>query len=483
MCADLFHNGSDDVPDAAGETRPVAETGPRPLADRLRPTTLDEVVGQGRLLAGDGPFRPLIESDALPSLLFWGPPGCGKTTLARLVARHTDARFLEYSAVRVGSKELKLVMAESERLQRATGRRTVLFLDEIHRFNKAQQDTLLPWVERGDITLIGATTENPSFEVNAALLSRMRLFVLEPLGTDDVAELLQRALTLPEGLADRGVALTDEARHALAELSEGDARQALGLLDAVTAAVRERRRAAATRGEADDPAAIDVAELDHLILHRAVRYDKTGDEHYNLISALHKSLRNSDVQAALYWLTRMIEGGEDPLYIARRLVRFASEDVGLADPQALPQTLAARDAVQFIGLPEGALALAQAAVYLALAPKSNALYTGFKSVRREVQRGHNPPVPLQLRNAPTRTMKDLGFGKDYVYAPDTGDGIAAMSCLPDELAHETYYRPRGKGWEQELARRMEQIAAWHRRRADEQELRDRSTPRPGAGGE
>jgi putative ATPase len=300
----------------------------------------------------------------------------------------------------------------------------------------------------------------------------MRLFVLAPLSPDDVQELLVRALDAPEGLAPRGVRLTTDALAALAELSEGDARQALGLLDAVTAAVGERDGA--------EPRTIEVEELDALIQHRAVRYDKDGEEHFNLISALHKSLRNSDPHAGVYWLARMLEGGEDPLYLARRLVRFASEDVGLADPQALTQALAARDAVQFIGLPEGALALAQATVYLALAPKSNALYTGFKAAEREVKHGANPPVPLHLRNAPTRTMKDLGYGADYVYAHDTPAGIAAMPCLPDALAGTEYYRPRGKGFEQELARRLEAIKAWHRRRAaDHDQEPERPTPPPG----
>ncbi len=460
MNGDLF---DDDTP---GPAPARAYDGDRPLADRLRPASLDEVVGQDQLLDPAGPLRPLLDADRLPSLLLWGPPGCGKTTLARLVARHTSARFLEYSAVRIGAKELRDVMVESEKLQRATGQRTVLFLDEIHRFNKAQQDTLLPWVERGDITLVGATTENPSFEVNAALLSRMRLFVLAPLTTDEVVRVLRRALAHPEGLADRPVRLTDAAIDALAGLSEGDARQALGMLDAVTAA------ALAGGPDADaGPAEIDTPDLEALIQHRATRYDRTGEEHFNLISALHKSLRNSDVQAGLYWLGRMLEGGEDPLYIARRLVRFASEDVGLADPQALPQTLAARDAVQFIGLPEGALALAQAAVYLALAPKSNALYTGYRAVQREVARGSNPPAPHQLRNAPTRTMKDLGFGRDYVYAHDQDDGIAALACLPDTLVGREFYRPRARGWEREVRDRMARIAAWHREHAP-------SSPRP-----
>ncbi len=466
MCADLFDpDGPDSSPsrgpgaaDRAADDRD-AGAAERPLADRLRPRRLDELVGQPRLLDPAGPFRPLLEADVLPSLLLWGPPGCGKTTLARLVAAHTDARFLEYSAVRVGSKELKAVMGEAEKLRRATGRRTVLFLDEIHRFNKAQQDALLPWVEAGDITLIGATTENPSFELNAALLSRMRLFVLEPLGPADVAELLRRALAREDGLRQREVPLTDAALEALAELSEGDARQALGLLDAVTAAVAERRR----RGEPLPDGPVDAPDLGELIQHRAARYDKSGDEHYNLISALHKSLRNSDPQAGIYWLVRMLEGGEDPLYLARRLVRFASEDVGLADPHALPQALAARDAVQFIGLPEGALALTQAVVYLALAPKSNALYAAHGAAAREVRQGHNPPVPLHLRNAPTRTMRDLGYGRDYVYAHDTDAGVAAMACLPDALRGTEFYRPRGRGWEKELLQRLQRIAEWRRR--------------------
>jgi putative ATPase len=458
---------------------------PPPLADRMRPVTLDEVVGQEDLLGPRGPLRLLLEGDALPSLLLWGPPGCGKTTVARLVARYSRARFLEYSAVAVGSKELKAVMSEAAKLQRATGKRTILFLDEIHRFNKAQQDALLPWVERGDVTLIGATTENPSFEVNSALISRTRLFLLAPLAPSSLAVLIHRALQDARGL-DGALTLTEDAVAMLAEMSEGDARTALNLLEMAAAAV-----AAGFAGE-DGPTTLGVEKFAALVKARAVRYDKAGEEHFNIISALHKSLRNSDVQGALYWLTRMLEGGEDPLYIARRLVRFASEDVGLADPDALPRTLAARDAVHFIGMPEGSLALAQAAVYLALAPKSNALYKAYGETSREVARGHNPPVPLHLRNAPTRLMKELGCGDGYIYAHDTAAGIGAMNCLPESLATREFYTPGKRGFEAELAARMEQIRQWHLRRRQQApqgvasptnnlDQRDRKVPGPDTG--
>ena len=453
---------------APGQDRPDRRA---PLADRMRPRTLDEVLGQDELLGPGGPLRLLLEGDSLPSLLLWGPPGCGKTTLARLVAGHTSARFLEYSAVAVGSKELKAVMSESEKLLRATGKRTILFLDEIHRFNKAQQDALLPWVERGDVTLIGATTENPSFEINSALISRTRLFVLSPLAPSAVAGLVTRALADPRGL-NGVVSMSDEAVTLLAEMSEGDARAALGQLETVAAAV--------AAGYAPESGTLEASDLAELIRTRAARYDKAGEEHFNIISALHNSLRNSDVQAALYWMTRMLEGGEDPLYIARRLVRFASEDVGMADPDALRHSLAARDAVHFLGMPEGALALAQAVVYLALSPKSNALYKAYKFTSREVERGQNPPVPAHLRNAPTRLMKELGFGDGYVYAHDTADGIAEMSCLPDDLRGTDYYRPGTRGFEKELADRMEQIRRWHERRLKPS---DRGTGTPGTGEE
>jgi putative ATPase len=351
-------------------------------------------------------------------------------------------------------KDLREVLEKARDDLAAGGLRTLLFVDEIHRFNKTQQDALLPWVERGDIVLIGATTENPSFELTSALLSRLRLFVLEPLQPDQVRTLLERALASDPALLELGVAFTPAALAALAELSEGDARQALGLLESLATIVAEspeRRRAA-----------IDRDDLDKLLQLRAVRYDKAGEEHFNLISALHKSLRNSDPDAAIYWLARMLAGGEDPLYIARRLVRFASEDVGLADPQALPQAVAARDAVRFIGLPEGALALTQAVVYLALAPKSNALYRAYQSAEREVQRGLNPPVPLHLRNAPTGMMRGLGYGRGYAYAHDDPEAAAAMSCLPDALAGRRFYTPRDRGFEKELADRLRALDAARR---------------------
>jgi putative ATPase len=454
MQDDLFQGPADKADMAHDSIQSAEATRDTPLADRMRPTTLDEMVGQTELLGERGPLRRLIEGDALPSLLLWGPPGCGKTTLARLAAQHTQARFLEYSAVSVGSKVLKQVMEEAAKLKRATGTRTILFLDEIHRFNKAQQDALLPWVERGDVTLIGATTENPSFEINSALISRTRLFVLSALAPADVRVLLERALT-EEGGLDGLLQLESEALDMLADIGEGDARASLGLLESIAAAVQ------AGHDPREGSGAFSAEDVAELIQRRAVRYDKNGEEHFNIISALHKSLRNSDVQAGLYWLARMLEGGEDPMYIARRLVRFASEDVGLADPDALARSLAAKDAVHFMGMPEGALALAQAAVYLALAPKSNALYKGYGKASGEVAEGHSPPVPHHIRNAPTKLMKGLGYGQGYQYAHDTADGIAGMDCLPDSLKGTEFYRPGSRGFEADLADRMETIRRWH----------------------
>ncbi len=452
---------ADEVLPVAGNSHGLAS----PLADRMRPRKLSEVVGQDELLGERGPLRLILKADSLSSLLLWGPPGCGKTTMARLVAQHTKARFLEFSAVSVGSKELKQVMSDAAKLKNATGQRTILFLDEIHRFNKAQQDTLLPWVERGDVVLIGATTENPSFEVNSALLSRVRLFVLQPLDIPSVSLLLQRAIEDERGLQGQ-IKLSDKTVNLIAEMSEGDGRAALGLLETVAAAVLSDNAGGDSPGIIT---ALEPEDIASILMQRTPRYDKDGEEHFNIISALHKSMRNSDVQASLYWLARMLEGGEDPLYIVRRLVRFASEDVGLADPSALAQALAARDAVHFIGLPEGSLALSQAVVYLTLSPKSNALYKGYKKASKEVASGSNPSVPLHLRNAPTKLMKNLGYGDGYIYAHETSDGIGAISCLPEILQNKRFYEPSTRGFESELADRMEKIRQWHlRRRANTQ---------------
>ncbi len=427
------------------ESSPPAGT---PLADRMRPRRMEEIVGQDRALGEGTVLRTAIERRELPSLLLWGPPGCGKTSVARCLATAVGATFLPYSAVSVGVKELKTVMQEARRLRQAGGRAPLLFLDEIHRFNKSQQDALLPYVESGDIVLVGATTENPSFEVNAALLSRCRVVVLDPLSPKALVRLLEEAVSDPErGLGSTGVKATDEALQLIADRSGGDARFALGSLElAATAALH--------RGHpiVDEELAESVLAEAHLV------YDKQGEEHFNLISALHKSLRNSDAQAGIYWLARMLESGEDPLYVARRLVRFASEDVGLADPQALVQATAAFDAVHAIGMPEGALALAQSTVYLAQAPKSNALYRAYQRVQEALKEGQRDPVPLHLRNAPTRLMKEVGYGKGYRYAHDEEEGVAAMDCLPDRLQGSVFYRPTDRGFEGEAARRLRE--AW-----------------------
>ena len=466
-------------------TAPARSASAAPLAERMRPRTFDELVGQQELLAPGQPLRAAIERDALQSIILWGPPGTGKTTVARLIATVTRAHFIAFSAVLSGIKDIRAVMAEAEAARRELGRRTILFVDEIHRFNKAQQDAFLPRVEAGDIVLIGATTENPSFEVNAALLSRSKVFVLQPLATEETAAILRRALDDAErGLGGAGIAADDEALESIARHANGDARVALNLLElAATLASRPgagatdhetpdsrtagggdatgagRAAAAAESAGAGAPGTgrIDRALLSRAIQKRALLYDKSGEEHFNLISALHKSLRNSDPDAGVYWLARMIEAGEDPLYIARRLVRFASEDVGNADPNALTVAVAAKEAVHFIGMPEGNTALAQAVTYLATAPKSNAVYAAYNRAAADAHEQVAEPVPLHLRNAPTRLMKDEGYGRGYAYAHDDPDGVTGMDCLPPALAGRRYYRPTARGYEKEVARRLD---AW-----------------------
>jgi putative ATPase len=427
---------------AAGSTLRQA-----PLAERMRPRTLDEYVGQQHLLAPGKPLQLAIAHDDATSMIFWGPPGTGKTTLAKIIAALTNATFIEFSAVMSGIKEIKQVMVSAEK---AAGfhSRTILFIDEIHRFNKAQQDAFLPYVERGAIRLIGATTENPSFELNAALLSRCRVYTLQALTEADVILLLERALADPvRGLATTAVQADPEAVATIASYASGDARNALNALDV-----------AATLAAAQPDHRITRALAAEALQRRVLLYDKQGEQHYDIISALHKSVRNSDDDAALYWLGRMLQAGEDPMYVARRVVRMAVEDIGLAAPEALNLCLSARDAMDFLGQPEGDLALAQAVVYLALAPKSNAVYTAYGAVQADIEATAAEPVPLHLRNAPTKLMKSLDYGKGYEYAHDVEGKVADMECLPPSLANRRYYHPTQEGREKALAQRMDEIA-------------------------
>jgi len=430
------------------EPRETPFDGSQPLAERMRPRTLDELVGQEKLLGPGKPLRVQIERDEVGSMIFWGPPGCGKTTLARLIARMTRSEFVPFTAVLAGIKEIKQVMAEAERARRA-GYRTMVFVDEVHRFNKAQQDAFLPHVEAGNIILIGATTENPSFEVIAPLLSRTKVYVLAPLSAEQLIALLRRALTDAErGLGKENIEVSEETLGRIATYADGDARAAYNTLEAAVHGVKVD--AAGRR--------VITRELVEDVLQRKIlRYDKAGEEHYNLISALHKSVRNSDPDATLYWLARMLESGEDPLYIARRLVRMASEDIGLADPGALGVTLAAKEAAEFVGMPEGNLALAQAAVYLALAPKSNALYTAYGAAYKDLQATEAEPVPLHLRNPVTGLMAHFGYGEGYQYAHNSPEKVADMLCLPPKLAGRVYYHPTDQGFEQRMRQRLEEI--------------------------
>jgi putative ATPase len=423
-----------------------AANAPAPLAERMRPRTLDEFVGQEALVGPGRPLRRAIDEDRLQSIILWGPPGTGKTTLARLIASATRAHFISFSAVLSGIKEIRVVMAEAEEARRRLGRRTIVFVDEIHRFNKSQQDAFLPRVEAGDIVLIGATTENPSFEVNSALLSRSKVYVLKALGAHQISAILRRALEdRVRGLGALGIAADDDALAGLARYANGDARVALNMLETAAALAASTKR-------------IDLALVADLAQNRALLYDKSGEEHYNLISALHKSMRNSDPDATVYWLARMIESGEDALYIARRLVRFASEDIGNADPRALSIAVAAKDAVHFMGMPEGNTALAQAAIYMAVAAKSNAVYRAYLEAAEAAAKEVAEPVPLHLRNAPTKLMKDLDYGKGYRYAHDEADGVATgMECLPPAHAGRRFYEPVERGMEIDIKRKLDSI--------------------------
>lgn len=437
-----------------------ADPADTPLATRMRPRDLDEFVGQRHLLGEGKVLRQLIERDRVPSMVFWGPPGVGKTTLARIIARRTQSNFINFSAVTSGIKEIKEVMNEADRT-RMLGERTILFVDEIHRFNKAQQDAFLPFVEKGSIVLIGATTENPSFEVNSALLSRCKVFVLQALGTEDLVSLLSRTLTDPRGFGGQNVEIDEEMLGMIAGFANGDARTALGTLEMVVLNARRQ----------DGKVTVTREILEQCINKKSLLYDKNGEEHYNLISALHKSMRNSDPQAAVYWLARMLEAGEDPLYVARRVIRFASEDIGLADSRALEIAVAAYQASHFIGMPECSVNLAHAVIYMSLSPKSNAADAAYMAASADAQKMLAEPVPLIIRNAPTRLMKDLEYGKGYQYAHDYEAKLTAMQCLPDSLKDRRYYEPTNQGSEVRLGERLRQIEEWKRQKREEEKQR------------
>lgn len=427
-----------------------------PLAARLRPRTLSEFAGQTHLLGEGKVLRRLIESDKIGSMIFWGPPGVGKTTLARIIAGRTKANFIDFSAVTSGIKEIKQVMEEAEKGRRF-GSKTILFVDEIHRFNKSQQDAFLPYVEKGSIILIGATTENPSFEVNGALLSRCKVFVLQALKTEELAGLIERALKDSRGFGDQDIDIAPDIINTIAEFANGDARSALSTLEM-----------AVLNGDVDEKGKITVTRetVEQCTQKKSLLYDKTGEEHYNLISALHKSMRNSDPDAAVYWLARMLEAGEDPLYVARRVTRFASEDIGLADPRALEVAVSAYQACHFIGMPECSVHLTEAVVYMSLAPKSNALYVAYERAKKDALTMLAEPVPLVIRNAPTKLMKELDYGKGYQYAHDTADKLTNMQCLPDSLLGREYYHPTEEGTEAKFKARLEEIKDWKKRHLD-----------------
>ena len=439
------------------QTTLFGAAGASPLADRMRPETLDEFVGQKHILGEGRALRRLIDSDNIGSMIFWGPPGVGKTTLAMIIASITKADFVTFSAVTSGIREIKEVMARAEESHRAGGR-TILFVDEIHRFNKAQQDAFLPHVERGDIVLIGATTENPSFELNSALLSRCRVFTLEPLGTDDIVKLVKNAITSKKGYGLRKITISDDLINMIAVYANGDARAALGALEMAVSSCPEK----------DGETLVTKEAVSQAVSGKTLLYDKNGEEHYNLISALHKSMRNSDCDAAVYWLARMLESGEDPLYVARRVVRFASEDIGMADPRALEVAVAAYNACRFIGMPECSVNLTQAVVYMSVTPKSNALYAAYESAKKDARETLAQGVPLHLRNAPTKLMDQLGYGKGYKYAHDFKEKTTSMQCLPDNLVGRKYYIPGDEGFEKRVAQRLETLGRLKKAESDEE---------------